>query len=183
VNISIRTKVLLVAAVAIGGYVAFSSNDETTAEPANGDTTNSRVHPARSAHPHTRGESPIRAMFMLAHRVSDKTSPKALFASHSWYTPPPPPPPPAAPPPLSQEQLAALNAPKAPPLPFSYIGSYSPDGSKPVYFLTQGDRVFDVRVGDTLNNTYTIDSFENGQLVLTYKPLNVQQQLSVGGSQ
>jgi hypothetical protein len=181
VNISIRTKVLLVAAVAIGGYVAFSSNDETTAEPTNGDTTKSRAHPVRPAHTH--GESAIRAMFMLAHRVSDDTSPKALFASHSWFTPPPPPPPPAAPPPLSQEQLAALNAPKAPPLPFSYIGSYSPDGSKPVYFLTQGDRVFDVRVGDTLNNTYTIDSFANGQLVLTYKPLNVQQQLSVGGSQ
>ena len=182
-NVSIRTKLLLLAAVGIGGYVAFSPNDSATAEPTNGDTTRARANPARAAHTHAHGESAIHAMFMLAHRVSDNTSPKALFASHSWYTPPPPPPPPAAPPPLSQEQLAALNAPKAPPLPFSYIGSYSPDGSKPVYFLTQGDRVFNVRVGDTLDNTYTIDSFANGQLVLTYKPLNIQQQLSVGGSQ
>jgi hypothetical protein len=179
VNISIRTRVLLVAAVAIAGYVAFSSNDSTTAEPTNGDTT--RLHPPRPAHTH--GESPIRAMFMLAHRVSANTSPKALFASHSWYTPPPPPPPAAPPPALTPNQLAALNAPKAPPLPFSYIGSFSPDGSKPVYFLTQGDRVFNVRVGDTLENTYSIDSFSNGQLLMTYKPLNIQQQLSVGGSQ
>jgi hypothetical protein len=63
------------------------------------------------------------------------------------------------------------------------MGTYSPDGSKPVYFLTQGDRVFNVRVGDTLDDTYTIDSFANGQLVLTYKPLNIKQQLSAGGSQ
>jgi hypothetical protein len=84
---------------------------------------------------------------------------------------------------LSAAELAVINAPQAPPIPFSYIGSYSPDGSKPVYFLTQGDRVYDVRVGDTIDGLYTMDSFTNGQLVMTYKPLNKQQQLSVGGSQ
>jgi hypothetical protein len=181
VNISMRSKVLVVAAVAIGGYVAFSPNDSTTVEARRSDTATPRFHPTRPAQ--TRGESAIRALSMLAHRVTDNASPTALFASNSWYTPPPPPPPPAAPPPPSAEQLAALNTPKAPPLPYSYIGSYSPDGSKPVYFLTQGDRVFNVRVGDTLDNTYTIDSFSNGQLLMTYKPLNIQQQLSVGGSQ
>jgi hypothetical protein len=181
VNISIRTKILVVAAVAIGGYVAFSPNDSTTVELTNAATATVRVHPARPAQ--TRGESALRTLSMLAHRVSDNTSPKALFASHSWYTPPPPQPPAPPPPALTPNQLAALNAPKAPPLPFSYIGSFSPDGSKPVYFLTQGDRVFNVRVGDTLENTYSIDSFSNGQLLMTYKPLNIQQQLSVGGSQ
>src|SRR5439155_14987028 len=107
---------------------------------------------------------------------------KALFASHSWYTPPPPPLPAPAPPPLSAAQLAALNTPTAPPLPYSYIGSYTPDGSQPVFFLTQGDRVYNVRVGDNLNDTYSVDSFTNGLLVMTYKPLKIQQQLSVGGA-
>ncbi|MDB6103824.1 MAG: prolin-rich transrane protein [Gammaproteobacteria bacterium] len=180
-SISIRTKVLLVAAIAIGGYVAFSPGDPTTAEPRSSNTAKSGLHPAGTVQMHR--ETAFRALSTLAHRVSDNTSPVALFASHSWYTPPPPPPPPPAPPPLSAEQLAVLNTPKAPPLPYSYMGTYSPDGSKPVYFLTQGDRVFDVRVGDTLDDTYTIDSFANGQLVLTYKPLNIKQQLSAGGSQ
>jgi hypothetical protein len=62
------------------------------------------------------------------------------------------------------------------------MGSYTPDGSTPVFFLTQGDRVYDVRIGDTLDATYSVDSFANGRLMLTYKPLQIQQQLSVGGA-
>jgi hypothetical protein len=63
------------------------------------------------------------------------------------------------------------------------MGTYTPDGSDPVYFLMQGDRVYNVRVGDTLNDTYSVDSFTNGQLVMTYKPLKIQQQLTVGSAQ
>jgi hypothetical protein len=70
----------------------------------------------------------------------------------------------------------------APPLPFTYMGSYAPTGAKPVFFLTQGDRVYDVHVGDTLDDTYTVDAFTNGALVFTYKPLNQQQQLTTGGA-
>src|SRR6266853_807967 len=73
-------------------------------------------------------------------------------------------------------------APSAPPLPFQFIGSYTPDGQAPVFFLTRADRVYDVHIGDTLDDTYSIDSFANGQLVLTYKPLNIQQQLLAGVS-
>jgi len=32
-------------------------------------------------------------------------------------------------------------------------GHYAPSGAKPVFFLTQGDRVYDVHIGDTLDNT------------------------------
>jgi hypothetical protein len=109
--------------------------------------------------------------------VVDQTSAGALFASHSWYVAPPPPPPvvvdttPAPPP-----------KPVAPPLPFTYMGSYAPNGAKPVFFLTQGDRVYDVHVGDTLDNTYSVDAFNNGALTFTYKPLNQQQQLMTGGA-
>jgi hypothetical protein len=39
-----------------------------------------------------------------------------------------------------------------------------------------------VHIGDTLDGTYTVDSFNNGQLVFTYKPLNTQQQLITGGA-
>jgi len=53
--------------------------------------------------------------------------------------------------------------PVAPPLPFTYMGSYAPNGAKPVFFLTQGDRVYDVHIGDTLDGTYSVDAFNNGR--------------------
>lgn len=99
---------------------------------------------------------------------------KDLFASHSWYVPPPPPPPPPP---------AAPVMPKAPPLPYTFLGSYVKSGDKPVYFLVRGDRVYDVRPGDTLENTYAVGNTSRGQLQLTYLPLKQDQWLSVGSPQ
>jgi hypothetical protein len=94
----------------------------------------------------------------------------SLFAGHSWYVPPPPPPPakPAPPPP-----------PTAPPLPFAFMGSYAPIGGRPVYYLVNGDRIFDVHVGDTVDSLYTVDAVQSDQLLLTYLPLKQQQSLSL----
>ncbi len=97
-----------------------------------------------------------------------------LFASHSWYVPPPPPPPPPP---------AAPVVPQAPPLPYTFLGSYVKSGDKPVYFLVRGDRVYDVRPGDTLENTYAVGTASRGQLQLTYLPLKQDQWLSVGSPQ
>ena len=60
------------------------------------------------------------------------------------------------------------------------MGSYARPGDATVYFLTRDDRVFDVHVGDTIDNTYSVDGVANGQLLLTYKPLNIQQTLPLG---
>jgi hypothetical protein len=86
--------------------------------------------------------------------------------------PPPPPPAPVVyqPPP----------APTAPPLPFAFMGSYRTQGGGAVYYLTAGDRVYDVKVGDTLDNTYSVDGVRSGQLLLTYMPLKIQQSIAVG---
>ncbi|MGB8326919.1 MAG: hypothetical protein WCE48_05000, partial [Steroidobacteraceae bacterium] len=62
------------------------------------------------------------------------------------------------------------------------MGHYARPGDATVYFLTRGDRVFDVRVGDTIDNTYSVDSATDDQLLLTYKPLNIQQALPLGGT-
>jgi len=70
---------------------------------------------------------------MLAQRVVEQSSAASLFAAHSWYTPPPAPPPP---PPAAAVNTAPV-APSAPPLPFQFIGSYTPDGQAPVFFLTR----------------------------------------------
>jgi hypothetical protein len=181
-SIALRTKILLGAAAAIATYVFVGSGDEQTVEAAKNTQTSGSTRAMHAVKALNKRRDPAQTLYLLAHRVSADGSAQSLFAAHSWYTPPPPPPPPPAPT-LTAAEEAALRAPVAPPLPFAYMGSYTPDGSDPVYFLTQGDRVYNVRVGDTLNDTYSVDSFTNGQLVMTYKPLKIQQQLTVGSAQ
>jgi hypothetical protein len=111
------------------------------------------------------------ASFHSGDRVASDAAAAALFAAQSWYVAPPPAPPP--PPPVAVKPPA----PTAPPLPFNYMGSYRPDGAQPVYFLTAGDRVYEVKIGDVLDNLYSVDAITGDNLMLTYKPLNIQQSL------
>jgi len=128
------------------------------------------IHPATAA----RKSSALRVALNPTDRVAKDTAAADLFAAHSWYVapPPPPPPPPAAyvPPP----------PPTAPPLPFVFMGSFRTDTGGAIYYLTAGDRVYDVKVGDTLDNTYSVDGVKSGQMLLTYMPLKIQQTLAVG---
>jgi hypothetical protein len=181
-SIALRTKILLGVAAAIATYVFVGSGDEQTVEAAKNTQTSGTTRAVHALKPLNKRRDPAQALYLLAHRVSADGSAQSLFAAHSWYTPPPTPPPPPAPT-LTAAEEAALRTPVAPPLPFAYMGTYAPDGSDPVYFLMQGDRVYSVRVGDMLNDTYSVDSVTNGQLVMTYKPLKIQQQLMVGSAQ
>jgi hypothetical protein len=91
-----------------------------------------------------------------------------LFPSKSWYVAPPPPPPP--PPPV----------PTAPALPFTYLGKQLDANGKFTYYLSQGDRLRIVSLGEILDSTYSIDSVDHGQMELTYLPLKIKQYLSIG---
>jgi hypothetical protein len=173
-NLTRRGKWLTGIAALIAAYVVFGPKESDSVEPAR-----SAARPAaHEAHPGARMSASVaQSLLALAHRVVGETAASALFATHSWYVPPPPPPPPAA----VAEAPVEPPKPVAPPLPFTYMGSYAPDGAKPVFFLTRGDRVFDVHIGDTLEGgTYSVDAFTNGALIFTYKPLNEQQQLTTG---
>ena len=113
-----------------------------------------------------------RELFAAAKRTADESKAGELFASRSWYTPPPPAPPPPPEP---------VAAPTAPPLPYKFVGAYTDGASPTVYFITRDDRVYDVRPGDAVDQDYSVDSIEDGQLVFTYKPLNTRQLLPMGG--
>ena len=106
-------------------------------------------------------------------RVADASFASSLFATHSWYVPPPPPPPPpvVAPPP-----------PTAPPFPYTFVGSFTPEGDKAVYFLSRGDRVTDAHVGDHIDGVYDFESADANQLVFNYLPLNIRQTLPIGAA-
>jgi len=174
-NLTTRGKWLSVIAAAVGAWVFFGPKDTDSVE-----VSHSAAHPAArtaaAAASATAPRSLPGLLQALAQRVADPAAAPALFASHSWYVPPPPPPAPVAAAPEPPPK------PVAPPLPYKLIGSYTPDGEKTVFFLSAGDKVFDVHVGETLDNTYSIDSYSNGQLVLTYKPLNEKQQLQLTGT-
>jgi hypothetical protein len=172
-KLALRTKIIVGIAAVIAAYSIYSPSESSTVEAGSHAPGGAR---ARAPQATSARASATQALTLFAHRVADATASGSLFASHSWYVAPPPPPPPSA---------ASLVPPKptAPPLPYQFMGSYAPEGEAPVVFLTRGDVVYDVHVGDTLENTYSVDKLEGGHLYLTYKPLNTQQQLNAGGSQ
>lgn len=65
--------------------------------------------------------------------------------------------------------------PSAPPLPFKFLGRVS--GSTEAVFLSQGQRVWRVKAGDTLLDQYRVDALEEGAIRFTYLPLNQSQSL------
>lgn len=95
------------------------------------------------------------------------SGPIDIFAVRTWE--PPPPPPDLSPPP----------PPLPPPLPFRFIGRVDEPGKKMAFMLAEGERIFVVSVGDSIGSAYRVESFENGQLFLRYRPMNVRQALDV----
>ena len=72
--------------------------------------------------------------------------------------------------------------PTAPPLPFTFLGSFTDANNETVYFLTRDDRVYDVKPGDVIDSIYSVAAVENGQLVILYKPLDTRQTLAIGAN-
>ena len=172
-NISRRAKILIGIALIAAAYVVMMPGPSQTIEPTRVGG-GARVASAAKVSE----KSPlVNSFFRMKERIVNNTAAASLFSVQSWYVPPPPPPPQA---PLVAQ---APPAPTAPPLPFAFMGSYRPEGATPIYFLTAGDRVYDVKIGDTLDNTYSVDGIKSGQLLLTYMPLKIQQSLAVGEDQ
>ncbi|EHP42904.1 hypothetical protein OR16_11648 [Cupriavidus basilensis OR16] len=95
------------------------------------------------------------------------------FSVSSWLPPPAPPAPPAPalPPP----------APTAPPLPFAYVGALGADVSKEQVFLSNGDRLLIVSLGDVIDGQYRLEAITATGATFTYLPLNVKQVMSTQG--
>jgi hypothetical protein len=184
--ISPTLRALLAVAAVVVGYIVYTGGDEATPAAATTARTGPQAAPRSASAGTSERATPVRNVSSagseesarlyarLAHRVSDGPDAASLFRPTSWYTPPPPPPP-------APVEVAPPPPPTAPLLPFAAMGSFSRPGERTTYFLTRGDRVFDVHVGDTIDNIYSVDGEANGQLQLTYKPLGIQQLLPLGG--
>ena len=85
-----------------------------------------------------------------------------LFAPHSW-TPP-------APPPAPQEQQEA--APLVPPNPYRFAGTVQYGGSRKVLLTREGDRIFEVKVGEVLEPGFRVQAVTSDAVTLLYEPMN-----------
>ncbi|MGC2167015.1 MAG: hypothetical protein WA632_13495 [Gallionella sp.] len=100
-----------------------------------------------------------------------------VFDPTSWYVPPPPVhyvPVPVAPS-MSVQVVPAA----APPVPFTYLGRYGDNASR-IIILAKGDKVYTVTIGDVIENTYRVERFTPGIIVLKYLPMNIEQYLRTG---
>jgi hypothetical protein len=171
-KVTLRTKVLIGAALGCAGWIMMMPDTSQTIEPVRDSAASPSTHVIKPA-PAGRKSPIMTASFGMSDRIVKDTTAASLFSAQSWYVAPPAPPP-------APTVVLPPTAPTAPPLPFAYMGSFRPEGAVPTFFLTAGDRVYDVKIGDTLDNTYSVDGVRSGQLLLTYIPLKIQQSLAVG---
>ena len=103
----------------------------------------------------------IRPRTALAKLTGDTNE---LFAPHNW-NPPPPPPPPA--PPASKVKPLPPPKPVAPPLPFAVLGKKLDDGAWEI-FLGNQDRIYVVKVNDTIDGLYRVESVSPPTMTFVY---------------
>jgi len=87
-----------------------------------------------------------------------------LFAARSWLPPPPPP--------------RKPEPPKAPPLPFSYVGQLEEAGGIAL-FLGRDKRTLIVRRGDVIEGAYRVEEVTPSRATLIFLPLGQQQHLTL----
>ncbi|MGE8323360.1 MAG: hypothetical protein ACN6OX_09780 [Pseudomonas sp.] len=72
-------------------------------------------------------------------------------------------------------------APTAPALPFQFIGRMGERDDLQI-FLQSGEKLYVVRQGDVIDDTYRLDRVSASELSLVYLPLHQSQTLSVGSA-
>jgi len=98
-----------------------------------------------------------------------------LFAPAAWTASAAPAENPAA----AAPAPVAEAAPALPPLPFRVMGSHEQAG-KTLIFLQQNEATHVVRVGDTIGETYKVESIDASTMTLRYLPLDQVQTLELG---
>ena len=87
------------------------------------------------------------------------------FAAVSWAPPPP-------------VQVVRVVVPKAPPLPFVYLGKML-DGKAVTAFVSMGGQTHLLHSGDTLRD-YRVEAISAKEISFVYLPLNEKQRLPFG---
>jgi hypothetical protein len=110
--------------------------------------------------------------------IKDLSPAGDLFASRSWKPAPV----------LGTviEQPVAVTpevqVPTAPPLPFQFVGRLA-DRSDLQVFLQDGEKIYVVRKGDVIDETWRIERISDVEMSVVYLPLHLAQTLSVGSTE
>jgi hypothetical protein len=129
---------------------------------------------ARSAHTKGLGPSPSGTggnpgLLTLPERSPLGGSRTGLFSSHSWQ------------PPALKSTAVLPSAPTAPSMPYRYAGKLVQGGQHSV-LLADGDRVFPIKEGDTLDGAYRVEAIGESQITLMYLPLKHKESIPVFSS-
>lgn len=100
---------------------------------------------------------------------------RALARSRGELFGAPPPPPPLR---RAAPAAVATPVPVAPPVPYRFAGRVL-KGSEEEVLVSKGDLVFPVKVGDTLDGTYKVESIGAGRIELLYLPLGTRDRIVV----
>ncbi|BCX67328.1 MULTISPECIES: hypothetical protein [Pseudomonas] len=125
-----------------------------------------------------RGALPAAKAAEAAAQIKDLSPAGDLFAARSWK----------AAPTLASVTEQAVNVapvvqvPTAPPMPFQFIGKMD-DRTDLQVFLQNGEKIYVVRKGDVIDETWKIEGISDLELSLVYLPLHLSQTLSVGSEQ
>jgi hypothetical protein len=88
-----------------------------------------------------------------------------LFAPHTWQPP-------------AREAAEAPPVPIPPAIPFRFAGTLLEGGVRQI-LLSRGDTVFSVKVGETLDATYLVESIGEDEVVFVYLPLQSRQRIPI----
>jgi len=125
-----------------------------------------------------RGDLPAVSTTAKAAPIRDLSPVGDLFSAHSWKA--------AAVLATVIEQPVAVTpaeqAPTLPPIPFQFVGRLD-DRRDLQVFLQDGEKLYVVRKGDVIDNTWRIEAISDVELSFVYLPLHLSQTLSVGSSQ
>lgn len=102
-----------------------------------------------------------------------------LFAGKTWYVPPPPPPSPA---PVAKVVVQEAPRPVAPLVPFKFIGLMREEDGTETAYLAEHGQVIMVKKGDTLNDSYKVNSISPKQVELVYLPMDIYLTLAADGA-
>lgn len=156
--------------------MAISGQDGAPAEVVGAVTKDSHSRTSQpGAEQHEQSQPDHFDLSAIKRTVPDHIQNSGLFQSKSWYRPPPSPPspppkvsslPPPPPPP----------APGAPQIPFTFIGRLI-DGNDVTLYLSRNNQQYSAKLSDVLDGTYKVEKITDKSVVLTYLPLNIQQEL------
>lgn len=150
---------MLAVLAAVAAWVVLDSAEE---KATTGDRAPVAAKPGGSPAPAPGGET---GRFRLPQRTPVGEPRAELFGPQSWQPP-------------ASKTAARPPAAVAPPLPYQYAGKVLQDGRMSV-LLSKGDRVFPIRVGETLDGAYRVETIGEDEITLIYLPLKHKERIPV----